>query len=257
MREMRITVDGDLYAEIKKWMDSKQSEPSYYWDNYHYARLNITMMLDSESIAERSLAMDSILMTPDPDYFMMDVGFRMENAEAQYRSDEYRELEFVYNTLSDYNNELLAYARTVFKSGRGEHFEDGMESDFSKGIESFILKYHVCAVGYIKNQMFMGKEQPEYLVAEAMLWVGDLEDRRTEVARRDLLETAVFNGDSVRIQDAAVSGISYMGSWQSIGHLETLKKNCHESHDSALLTNINNVLKYAYKLRDKHEGMPR
>ena len=258
----RIINEEDVYPELERWINSRgnpSSPPFYYWDYYDNGKSYLNLALDHESIALRSLARDGIRKTADPDFYHS-VEFALENAVKQYRSDEAKELEDLFNLIKEKKKEVKYVADFVFESGRGEHFENGVETHFSNGIEMFIRQYHVLAIDVIQTAcIYLADRFPpiyrEYLCAEALFWVGDLEDRCTEVRRRALLESALW-ATTISLQDAAVSALSYMGSWQSIEPLEARKKACHEVHDRALLTNINSVLKYAYKLQEKHEDRP-
>lgn len=110
----------------------------------------------------------------------------------------------------------------VFSLAAGEHFEDGMETKFSLKIGQFIRAHRLLAISAFQR----GVEQNRYRashVAEALLWIGELDDDITEHARRNLLESAC-NSDYVSIRDAAVSGLSYLGAAESKYRLERMLK---------------------------------
>lgn len=140
----------------------------------------------------------------------------------------------LYNVLDKVND-----LNSVFQLAVGEHFEDGMESDFSLTVEQFILDngYEgVLAFGLvIHGQLFN-----EHYIAEALSWIGDLDDPTTRVLRRIVLEAALTS-ESFFIKDSAVSALSYLGDPKSIMPLEKLLEN---EQSKAVCTNIEVVLRY-------------
>lgn len=127
----------------------------------------------------------------------------------------------------------------VFALAAGEHFEDGIETEFSHAIGQFIGIYGIDAIDNFKIVIERNLFRDTY-VAEALLWIGELDDEGTENARRLLLEAAC-GSDSVSVRDAAVSGLAYLGPDESQGRLERMLK---EEHVRGVRANIEAVLAY-------------
>ncbi len=132
---------------------------------------------------------------------------------------------------------------SVFELAAGEDFEDGVETEFSRQLEKFVKDYG--NVGIFSTRSAILKERfPEPYIAEALLWLGDMEHERTKNGRRLLLENAL-DSKSVFIRDAAVSGLSYLGDPKSI---DRLSEALTEEPSQGIRTNIKTVLKYLRKL---------
>ncbi len=112
------------------------------------------------------------------------------------------------------SNEL----RSIFELAALEDFEDGVETEFSREVGRFIERYSIAAIDTIRTAMDQNLYRDTY-VAEALLWIGDLEDDETANARRTLLENACWS-ESASLRDAAITGLSYLGAFNSIRHLE-------------------------------------
>jgi len=94
----------------------------------------------------------------------------------------------------------------LFKAGKYEFFEDGMESRFSKGLISAIEKYDVLAIEIISNLILSEKVSPE-VASEALRWIGKIEHNATYENRLYLLEQSL-KCSSARVRDGAGLGIS-------------------------------------------------
>ena len=114
--------------------------------------------------------------------------------------------------------DLRRQLQEVFALAAGEHFEDGMDTEFSHELQRFIKAQGLEAIATLRRAMERYLFRETYL-AEALLWIGELDDNETSEARRNLLEGAC-GSDSVSIRDAAISGISYLGATKSKERLE-------------------------------------
>ncbi len=176
------------------------------------------------------------LEEPNPAMYHDDTGIvgtirpEQSNSTGVYRAFE----RSLYNVLDKVND-----LKSVFQLAVGEHFEDGMESNFSLAVEQFILHngYEgVLAFGLVIHEQLFN----ENYIAEALSWIGDLDDPTTRVSRRIVLETALTS-ESFLIRDSAISALSYLGDPNSIIPLEKLLK---EERSKAVCTNIEVVLRY-------------
>lgn len=139
---------------------------------------------------------------------------------------------------------IMKELELIFDLAKGENFEDGIETEFSQGIEIFINKHGVLAQKILET-VIRHKIFAEQYIAEALLWIGDMEHDSTKDQRRSLLENAL-DSESVFIRDAAVSGLSYLSDPRSIQRLtEALKKESSQR----VRTNIEGVLEYLHNIQ--------
>ena len=135
--------------------------------------------------------------------------------------------------------DLRSKLEEVFSLARGEHFEDGIETSFSRAIGEFVRRHKLGAIDVIRRATEHNLYRDTY-VAEALLWIGELDDDETESARRILLEEAC-GSPSLSIRDAAVSGLSYLGA---AGSKEQLERMLDVEHVKGIRANIHAVLAY-------------
>lgn len=132
--------------------------------------------------------------------------------------------------------------RRIFELAVGESFEDGMETEFSRQLEKFVKDH--AGVGILSIYLAIAKKTfNEQHIAEALLWIGDMEHDSTKNARRLLLENAL-DSESVFIRDAAVSGLSYLSDPRSIPRLSKAQE---EESAQGICANIKTVLKYLHQ----------
>lgn len=103
-------------------------------------------------------------------------------------------------------------------TGQQEHFEDGMESDFSRGLISLIETYGEGAIEELADFVASGRMNGE-LAAEALVCLGRMEDPYTLVKRRSLLETNLFSS-SYFIRDGTLLGLSYLDDPHAVPYLK-------------------------------------
>ena len=161
------------------------------------------------------------------------------DAQVVEYADQFADMEWV--TLEN-PVDLDIVLEEVISLAAGEHFEDGIETRFSRAIGWFILSHRFAAIDSIGKAIKRNIFRDTY-VAEALLWIGELDDDETEYARRGLLEAAC-GSNSVTLRDAAVSGLSYLGA---AGSKERLEKMLKVERVKGIRANIEAVLAY---LRD-------
>lgn len=116
------------------------------------------------------------------------------------------------------DQEILAdMLRRLFHGANYEVFEDGMDSDFSNSLNRIIRDYGVVAIGALEEMMYTDGVNPE-VAAEALVWVGRMDDERTRRARLSLLEGAL-ESSNICIRDAASIGIGAMDDPAAIDSL--------------------------------------
>jgi hypothetical protein len=117
-------------------------------------------------------------------------------------------------TLTDIEKEIL----NIFQSGEGDIFEDGMESNFSRSISSFVQRHGKSAISEIGHIVRHGLFNDD-VISEALRCLARLDDSRTHNYRRWLLEKTL-ESESFYMRDAAASGLSFMDDERSIVALE-------------------------------------
>lgn len=96
--------------------------------------------------------------------------------------------------------------------------ENGMESPFSRGLVTLLLKYRklaVSAVGRLVNDSRVSDE----VSWEALRWMGRIEDPVTYYDRLQLLEQSL-DCPRIRLRDAAALGLASMNDPRAIGSLQ-------------------------------------
>ena len=106
----------------------------------------------------------------------------------------------------------------IFQSGEGEIFEDGMESNFSRLLSSFIQKQGKSAISEIDHIVRNGLSSDD-VISEVLSSLARLDDTRTYNYRRWLLEKTL-ESESFYMRDAATMGLSFMDDKHSIAALE-------------------------------------
>ena len=116
------------------------------------------------------------------------------------------------------DQEMLADTlRRLFRSVDYEVFEDGMDSDFSNSLIHIIRTHGIVAVGALEEIIYTDGVNPE-VAAEALVWVGRMDDEQTHRARLSLMEGAL-ESSNVCIRDGASLGIGAMDDPAAMGSL--------------------------------------
>ena len=103
-------------------------------------------------------------------------------------------------------------------AGRDEIFEDGMESKFSKDLMDIIKTHGDDAIAELTYFIVYEKASGE-VIAEALRWLGMLDDSRTYIFRRWLLERSLHSS-SLWIRDGAALGLSFLDDPHAIPFLK-------------------------------------
>ena len=210
-----------------------RGEPEYVQSESSWtSHFNMNLLnQDEEAISINTF---SFLMTEDVLKFILDSTIRYATDWATDRRS---------SSTSVSNEDSWIVLEAVFRLAAGENFEDGVETEFSRRLEDFV-KYHG-KIGILLLRSAMSEERfREQYIAEALLWIGDMEHENTKDARRLLLENAL-DSESVFIRDAAVSGLSYLGDLKSIPRLSKAQEG---ESSQAVRINIEAVLRYLHKL---------
>ena len=134
---------------------------------------------------------------------------------------------------------------SIFELAAGEDFEDGVETEFSRRIEEFVRNSGLRGISLIEQALIAGTYREQY-IAEALLWIGDMEHEESRAERRQLLKHALTS-ESIFVFDAAVSALSYLGDTSCIPALEeTLEGVTFQP----VRVNIENTIRYLRKLAE-------
>ncbi|MCY3780053.1 MAG: hypothetical protein OXG78_07075 [Chloroflexi bacterium] len=137
---------------------------------------------------------------------------------------------------------------SIFELAEWEDFEDGVETEFSRQIEAFILQNQDAAVSAIWRAI-ADQSYFEQDIAEALLWIGLMRNDRTIKSRRGLLVYAL-ESESVFIRDAAVSALSYLVDAASDdAPINTLTGRLEIEPSPGVKSNIRSVLRYFRRLQ--------
>ena len=105
------------------------------------------------------------------------------------------------------------------RAAREEHFEDGVETSFSRQLVRLIGAYGEEAVEALAEIIRL-REIGEDVSSEALRWLGLMERTTSYRRRRRLLEDCLFS-PSPGIRDGAVLGLSFMDDQHAIPYIET------------------------------------
>ena len=125
----------------------------------------------------------------------------------------------------------------LFRRANDEVFEDGMDSRFSNGLIHVIRTHGTEAVGALERLICTDGVNPE-VAAEALAWIGRMDDEQTHQVRLSLLERTL-ESPNVCIRDGASIGIESMDDPAVIG---SLRKAIDREQCGLLRQNLMDVL---------------
>jgi len=108
--------------------------------------------------------------------------------------------------------------RFIFQRGVEERFEDGMESQFAKDLESLVKTIGSYSTKVLASLMEEGSTSPAVL-AETMRWIGRAEELLPISSRLSLLEKALSSNFAI-VRDSAALGLASMDDIAAIPSLE-------------------------------------
>jgi hypothetical protein len=106
----------------------------------------------------------------------------------------------------------------LFEIAKEQIFEDGIESEFSRGLISIIKEYGNDAMIVIANLIVTDQVNAE-VASEALRWLGHIDHPKTYRYRLWVLERSLYCS-SVRIRDGAVLGLSFLNDPHAISYLK-------------------------------------
>ena len=118
-----------------------------------------------------------------------------------------------------------------------EIFEDGMESGFSDSLNRIIKSHGIAAINTLERMMYADSVNPQ-TAAEALIWVGRMEDGDTQQVRLAMLEHALESRNAC-IRDAASIGI---GAMDDPAAMDSLQKAINREQCCLLRQNLKDTL---------------
>ena len=103
---------------------------------------------------------------------------------------------------------LSVQVRGLIELAKDEVFEDGIESEFVKGLSAFVEAHRERGLSVVMNTIERGEINAE-ITTEVLLWLGRLTDPSSHEERLKLLERFLQNA-SARLRDAASTALALM-----------------------------------------------
>lgn len=116
------------------------------------------------------------------------------------------------------NPDAIGEAKNLFRGARGQRFENGMESPFSRDLVSLVKEHGDVAVKAIAEIVFSEEAHAE-VIGEALHWLGDIDDPKSDSSRLDLLEKSL-KSPSPSVRDGAALGIAFLDNPHAIPFLQ-------------------------------------
>ena len=164
----------------------------------------------------------------------------VQEAEIKSMTEEFRPVtwsDFVTSPASstltqDYPDTIDQEIELLFDRAKGEVFEDGMESEFSRGLVTYIKKYRNAAMEALERLILTEQVNAE-IASETMRWLGHIDHLITYRHRLYLLERSLLN-TSPRVRDGAGLGLASLDDPHAIPYLkkaierEQIQELCHD-----------------------------
>lgn len=106
----------------------------------------------------------------------------------------------------------------LFEAAREETFEDGVESQFSRGLELQIRRYGESALESL-TYFIIGEKINSEIAAEILRWLGRIKHSSTRASRLWLLKRSLFCA-SASVRDGALLGLASLDDPATIPHLK-------------------------------------
>lgn len=127
---------------------------------------------------------------------------------------EFEEPQINATSTYDILPQLVAEIRDIFIAAGDEYFEDGVETDFSRSVIQLVEQYRDDAIKALQSMISRDLLAPK-LVAEALCWLGQVEEPASHIKRRELLQENLGHR-SPYIRDGAMVGLAYLEDPRSL-----------------------------------------
>jgi hypothetical protein len=121
--------------------------------------------------------------------------------------------------------------RALFAAAKEEVFEDGYESQFSRELVSLVERYGEQAIEPI-IRLIVNEQVNPAVAAEALRWLGEIEDPLSYSSRRWLLERSLYSVSS-QVRDGAILALASLDDPHAIPYLRRAieQESCPELHE--------------------------
>src|SRR6266700_1428079 len=116
------------------------------------------------------------------------------------------------------SNDLPPMLGALCEAAKGEHFEDGMNSEFSIQLIRCIKQYGDYAVNELAH-LILHELIDDEVASEALRQLGHVEHPASHRARLWLLEKSLLTCSSAMVRDGALLGIALLDDPQAIPYL--------------------------------------
>ncbi|MBI3466146.1 MAG: hypothetical protein HY000_24290 [Planctomycetes bacterium] len=116
----------------------------------------------------------------------------------------------------------------LFAAGREEQFEEGMESEFSRGLVAIVEQHGDEAVAGIAD-LILNEKVAAHVASEALVWLATMDHPPSHDARLRLLQQALFSR-TLRTRDSATVGLSAMDDPRAISDLKKASSGEHYAY---------------------------
>jgi hypothetical protein len=118
----------------------------------------------------------------------------------------------------NYSQAIERELSALFTAAQDEIFENGMESNLSRGLTTLLQKYGTTAISAIARPILTDQINPE-TASETLRWLGNIDDQASQHIRLLLLERALSSSSSW-MRDAAMLGLASMDDPQAVTDLK-------------------------------------
>lgn len=178
--------------------------------------------------ADRAFTLQLLLRLPHPEYSVFSIdqavlsGLDIVQLINQVAStdSQTKTLLFTINKVfeEDVFIDVLEQITALFRGGREELFEDGVESGFSRRLVELIITHGSSAMREVSNIILNGKANDE-VSSEALRWLGHIDHTASYQYRLSLLKRAL-RSPSARVRDGALLGLSYLDDPDALDDLQ-------------------------------------
>ncbi len=107
--------------------------------------------------------------------------------------------------------------RDLIERGREQTFEDGIETPFSRTLQTLLSKHGICALQLLE-QYCLSEAGNGCIIAEVLRQFGLSEQPETQEARFKILVLCLGH-PSLAVRDAAAIGLAYLNDVRAVPHL--------------------------------------
>lgn len=138
----------------------------------------------------------------------------LHTSTSQFRDDDTENA----TSLRARSQAIDQHFQRLFEAAREETFEDGVESQLSKGIGLLIRRHGESAIESL-TYFIIGEKTNTEIAAEILRWLGRIKHPSTRASRLWLLKRSLFCS-SATVRDGALLGLASLDDPATIPHLK-------------------------------------